>query len=279
MAGAGHNSGETLSVADDMLRSGYERWLRLEEEKAAIGEDLKELFAELKGHGFTPKALRESFRRVRNIDDADQQEHDAIVDLYVSSLTGARCAPAHAREIIEEFGDEKPAGADRNRPVSHVVAGVVDGLGADGQAVALEPAAPEVDTPIPAGSHGPAAGLADQGDGFAALPTRQVEAEGPEGGTTGQDAPAAEPDAVASASEPVHRTMSMTPIEPREAGGLKGFGFTVNFDEKPVPAKPQPNPRCQRLTPDCKHAFNQHGVTCSTCGSAWLIEQRKKAVA
>ena len=89
---AGHNSGE--SVADDLLRSGYERWLRLEEDKAAIGEDLKELFAELKGHGFTPKALRESFRRVRNIDDADQQEHDAIVDLYVSSLTGARCAPA-----------------------------------------------------------------------------------------------------------------------------------------------------------------------------------------
>lgn len=77
------------SVADDILRNGYDRWLRLEEEKAAIGEDLKELFAELKANGFTPKALRESFRRVRNIDDADQQEHDAIVDLYVASLTGA----------------------------------------------------------------------------------------------------------------------------------------------------------------------------------------------
>ena len=79
-------------IADDILRAGYQRWLRLEEEKAVIGEDLKELFAELKSHGFTPKALRESFRRVRDIDDASQQEHDAIVDLYVASLTRARPA-------------------------------------------------------------------------------------------------------------------------------------------------------------------------------------------
>lgn len=86
----------TDSIADDLLRNGYERWLRLEEEKAAIGDDLKELFAELKGQGFTPKALRESFRRVRNADSADQQEHDAIVDLYVASLTRAR--PARTRE-------------------------------------------------------------------------------------------------------------------------------------------------------------------------------------
>src|SRR5690606_23085366 len=73
-----------------------------EDEKAALGDDLKELFAELKAFGFTPKALRESFRRVRNINDADQQEHDAIVDLYVASLTGA--GRARTREIIEEFG-------------------------------------------------------------------------------------------------------------------------------------------------------------------------------
>lgn len=94
------------SVADDLLRNGYERWLRLEAEKDAIGDDLKELFAEFKSRGFAPKALRESFRRVRNINDADQQEHDAIVDLYVASLTGARPAPAHARENIEKFDPE-----------------------------------------------------------------------------------------------------------------------------------------------------------------------------
>lgn len=89
-------SEDTDSVADDLLRAGYQRWLRLEEEKAAIGDDLKELFAEYKGHGFVSKALRESFRRARNIDDADQQEHDAVVDLYVTSLT--RGTRAYTRE-------------------------------------------------------------------------------------------------------------------------------------------------------------------------------------
>jgi uncharacterized protein (UPF0335 family) len=95
----------TDGVAQDMLIAGYQRWLRLEEAKADIGEDLKALFAELKGNGLAPKALRESFRRVRNIDDAAQKEHDAIVDLYVASLTGAR--PAHdARDFIEQFDAE-----------------------------------------------------------------------------------------------------------------------------------------------------------------------------
>ncbi len=84
------------SVADDALRSAYERWERLEAEKAAISTDLKELFAELKGNGFAPKALRESFRRVRNINDADQKEHDELVDLYVTSLM--RGTRAHVRD-------------------------------------------------------------------------------------------------------------------------------------------------------------------------------------
>lgn len=104
------------SIADDLLRSGYNRWLRLEEEKQAISQDLKELFIELKGNGFTPKALRESFRRVRNINEADQQEHDALVDLYVASLTGAR--PAHTREASAPITDaqDEPAVADAAAP-------------------------------------------------------------------------------------------------------------------------------------------------------------------
>ena len=91
------------SIADDILRNGYERWLRLEEAKAEVSDDIKELMAELKGHGFTPKAVRESFRRVRDLNDADKQEHDAIVDLYVASLTRARPAPAHEK-TLNNFG-------------------------------------------------------------------------------------------------------------------------------------------------------------------------------
>lgn len=126
---------DTDSVAEDMLRAGYERWLRLEEEKDAIGGDLKELFAELKGNGFTPKALRESFRRVRNIGDASQQEHDAIVDLYVAALTGAR--PARTREddihhdadgvvIVEEIpAVVSPAQPNGEKPETPAVAAAV----------------------------------------------------------------------------------------------------------------------------------------------------------
>lgn len=147
------------SVADDMLRAGYERWLRLEEEKAAIGEDLKALFAELKGNGFAPKALRESFRRVRNINDANQQEHDAIVDLYVASLTGAR--PARTREgavvtapnvnvsaaLSAKIGPESTAPENDDGQVARsVVVGSTDASGSTRQPVehsepqAIEPA-------------------------------------------------------------------------------------------------------------------------------------------
>src|SRR5690606_36409114 len=78
------------SIADDLLRNGFERWQRLEGEKQAISDDLKELFQELKGHGFDGKALRAAFRKVAKVDDADVQELNAVVDLYVDSLLAPR---------------------------------------------------------------------------------------------------------------------------------------------------------------------------------------------
>ncbi len=78
------------SIADDILRAGFERWQRLEGEKQAISDDLKELFSELKGQGFDGKALRAAFRTVAKADDMDAQEHNAIVDLYVGSILGPR---------------------------------------------------------------------------------------------------------------------------------------------------------------------------------------------
>jgi uncharacterized protein (UPF0335 family) len=78
------------SIADDILRNGFERWQRLEGEKQAISDDLKELFAELKSQGFDGKALRAAFRTVAKASDMDVQEHNAIVELYVDSLMGPR---------------------------------------------------------------------------------------------------------------------------------------------------------------------------------------------
>ena len=107
-----------LPVADDQLRSFFERWNRLEEEKTAISEDLKALFAEAKGAGFDTKAMRVVFRE-RTADDSAKlraDELDQICDLYRASLGRARPAnaPARARENIEEF---RPAEAGQGETV------------------------------------------------------------------------------------------------------------------------------------------------------------------
>jgi uncharacterized protein (UPF0335 family) len=94
-----------MSAADDMIRSYFDRWQRLEEEKRAISDDLKELFAEAKGNGLDSKALRTVFREQVG-DKAAMEEFDAICDLYRASLTAPRARPAPAREIIEEFDAE-----------------------------------------------------------------------------------------------------------------------------------------------------------------------------
>lgn len=74
-----------MTVAAGQLRAFIERIERLQEEKQAIADDIKEVFAEAKGTGFHTKAMRELIR-LRKQDAADRQEHEAIVDLYKSAL-------------------------------------------------------------------------------------------------------------------------------------------------------------------------------------------------
>ncbi|SFI05200.1 DUF2312 domain-containing protein [Methylobacterium brachiatum] len=81
--GPGHNSDD--SVAADELKQFIERLERLEEEKAGIAGDIKEVFAELKGRGFNAKALR-TILRMRRRDYAEQKEEQAIVELYCQAL-------------------------------------------------------------------------------------------------------------------------------------------------------------------------------------------------
>ena len=72
-------------VAADELKQFIERIERLEEEKAGIAEDIKEVFAEMKGRGFDTKAVR-SILRIRKKDHAERQEEEAILDLYMQAL-------------------------------------------------------------------------------------------------------------------------------------------------------------------------------------------------
>lgn len=72
-------------VATDQLRSMIERIEKLEEEKAAIGADIKDVFAEAKGNGFDSKALREVIK-LRKLDAGERDEREAVLDTYRRAL-------------------------------------------------------------------------------------------------------------------------------------------------------------------------------------------------
>ena len=81
----GNTPSNNGGVAQDQLRSIVERIERLEDEKAAIANDIKEVYAEAKGNGFDTKTLRQVIR-LRKQDKAERQEQEAILDLYMSAL-------------------------------------------------------------------------------------------------------------------------------------------------------------------------------------------------
>jgi uncharacterized protein (UPF0335 family) len=76
---------DTQSVAADQLKSFIERIERLEEEKAGLAGDIKEVFLEAKGNGFDTKAMRKILS-LRKKDHAERQEEEAILELYMQAL-------------------------------------------------------------------------------------------------------------------------------------------------------------------------------------------------
>jgi uncharacterized protein (UPF0335 family) len=74
-----------IGVGRDQLRSLIERIERLEEEKKAISEDIKEVYGEAKGTGFDVKAMRQIVR-IRKLDASDRMEQEAILDTYLHAL-------------------------------------------------------------------------------------------------------------------------------------------------------------------------------------------------
>ena len=79
---------DTLSSsAQGKLKSLVERIERLEEDKAAVANDLKEVYAEAKGEGFDTKILRKVVR-LRKADTAKRQEEEALIELYITAIGG-----------------------------------------------------------------------------------------------------------------------------------------------------------------------------------------------
>lgn len=80
MPGIGHNGD-----ADDRLRLLIERIERLEEEKKAIGDDIKDVYLEAKSVGYDPKIMRQIVR-LRKLKPDDRREMEEILDLYKRAL-------------------------------------------------------------------------------------------------------------------------------------------------------------------------------------------------
>lgn len=72
-------------VAGQRLASFLERVERLEEEKAALMEDIKEVYAEAKGVGFDVKTMRRIIA-LRKMDSEKRRESEELLDLYKSAV-------------------------------------------------------------------------------------------------------------------------------------------------------------------------------------------------
>ena len=77
--------GDVGGVAADQLRSVIERIERLEEEKKALAEDIKDVYAEAKGNGFDTKIIRKVIA-LRKRDAAERDEEETILELYMRAL-------------------------------------------------------------------------------------------------------------------------------------------------------------------------------------------------
>jgi uncharacterized protein (UPF0335 family) len=72
-------------IAADQLRSYIERIERLDEEKSALSQDMKEVFAEAKANGFDVKVMRQILKE-RKLDKDDRAEAETLLNLYRKAL-------------------------------------------------------------------------------------------------------------------------------------------------------------------------------------------------
>jgi len=77
--------GVSTRFAKDQLKAIIERIEHLEEEKKAISDDIRDVYAEAKGNGYDVKALR-TVIRLRKQDKDERAEQEAILETYLHAL-------------------------------------------------------------------------------------------------------------------------------------------------------------------------------------------------
>jgi len=76
---------EVGGIAGERLRAFIERIERLEEEKAALAADIREVYAEAKSTGFDVKIMRQLIR-LRKMDRSDREEQQHLLELYKRAI-------------------------------------------------------------------------------------------------------------------------------------------------------------------------------------------------
>lgn len=82
MAGKATDKG---GITGERLKSFIERVERLEEEKAALAADIKDVYSEAKSAGFDVKIIRQLIR-IRKADPQDRREQEELLELYMSAI-------------------------------------------------------------------------------------------------------------------------------------------------------------------------------------------------
>lgn len=110
-------------LAADHLRAFIERIERLAEDKQAISDDMKAVYAEVKAHGYDPKIVRQIVK-IRNSDKASMQEQEAVLGTYLHALgmedepefyssVRAQMSSSMGREsMLDLWGEMVPPGAE-----------------------------------------------------------------------------------------------------------------------------------------------------------------------
>jgi uncharacterized protein (UPF0335 family) len=79
------NEQPATRFAKDQLKAFIERIERLEEEKKATSDDIRDVYAEAKGNGFDVKALR-TIVRLRKLDTDERREQQEVLETYMHAL-------------------------------------------------------------------------------------------------------------------------------------------------------------------------------------------------
>ena len=79
------------------LRHYIDRIETLEEEKTALADDIRQLYADAKGEGFDSKIMRKVIR-LRKVDDAKRYEEEQLLELYEQALRQEAASTAASPE-------------------------------------------------------------------------------------------------------------------------------------------------------------------------------------